>query len=223
MPFTWFVQVPGLAGFREAARIIMLGLVPAALLAGAAVSWLRYHAPLLLIPVLALGVLEAGWSGTPGVGVMRTALPRLDRPIAADHSGSIVVDAPFGIRGGVPLPGEGAAFDPESQVLATADGHPRAVAYLSRIPGGTLAAVRRNPFYAGLLDAQGAPRMLTEQLTGTTSYQGLLAAARQTARRTGIGWVVLWQPSPDIQRYLRQTGFRLDYTADGAQVYRPHR
>ena len=223
MPFTWFVQVPGLAGFREAARIIMLGLVPAALLAGAAVSWLRYHAPLLLIPVLALGVLEAGWSGTPGVGVMRTALPQLDRPIAADHSGSIVVDAPFGIRGGVPLPGEGAAFDPESQVLATADGHPRAVAYLSRIPGGTLAAVRRNPFYAGLLDAQGAPRMLTEQLTGTTSYQGLLAAARQTARRTGIGWVVLWQPSPDIQRYLRQTGFRLDYTADGAQVYRPHR
>ena len=223
MPFTWFVQVPGLAGFREAARIMMLGLVPAALLAGAAVSWLRYHAPLLLIPVLALGVLEAGWSGTPGVGVMRTALPRLDRPIAADHSGSIVVDAPFGIRGGVPLPGEGAAFDPESQVLATADGHPRAVAYLSRIPGGTLAAVRRNPFYAGLLDAQGAPRMLTEQLTGTTSYQGLLAAARQTARRTGIGWVVLWQPSPDIQRYLRQTGFRLDYTADGAQVYRPHR
>ena len=223
MPFTWFVQVPGLAGFREAARIMMLGLVPAALLAGAAVSWLRYHARLLLIPVLALGVLEAGWSGTPGVGVMRTALPQLDRPIAADHSGSIVVDAPFGIRGGVPLPGEGAAFDPESQVLATADGHPRAVAYLSRIPGGTLAAVRRNPFYAGLLDAQGAPRMLTEQLTGTTSYQGLLAAARQTARRTGIGWVVLWQPSPDIQRYLRQTGFRLDYTADGSQVYRPHR
>ena len=223
LPFTWFVQVPGLAGFREAARIIMLGLVPAALLAGAAVSWLRYHAPLLLIPVLALGVLEAGWSGTPGVGVMRTALPALDRPIAADHSASIVVDAPFGIRGGVPLPREGAAFDPESQVLATADGHPRAVAYLSRIPAGTLAGIRRDPFYAGLLDAQGAPRVLTEQLTGTTSYQGLLAAARQAARRTDIGWVVLWQRSPEIQRYLRQTGFRLDYTADGAQVYRPHR
>jgi hypothetical protein len=223
LPFTWFVQVPGLAGFREAARIVMLGLVPAALLAGAAVSWLRYHAPLLLIPVLALGVLEAGWSGTPGVGVMRTALPALDRPIAADHSASIVVDAPFGIRGGVPLPREGAAFDPESQVLATADGHPRAVAYLSRIPAGTLAGIRRDPFYAGLLDAQGAPRVLTEQLTGTSSYQGLLAAARQAARRTDIGWVVLWQRSPEIQRYLRQTGFRLDYTADGAQVYRPHR
>jgi hypothetical protein len=220
MPFTWFVQLPGLAGFREAARIIMLGLVPASLLAGAAVSWLRYHAPLLLIPVLLLGAAEAGWAGTPGVGVMRTALPALDRPITADHSASIVVDAPFGIRGGIPLPGEGAAFDPESQVLATADGHPRAVAYLSRIPGGTLAAIRRNPFYAGLLSAQGAPHGLTEQLTGTTSYPGLLAAARQAARRTDIGWVVVWQQSPDIRRYLQRTGFRLDYGADGALVYR---
>jgi hypothetical protein len=223
MPFTWFVQIPGLAGFREAARIIMLGLVPASLLAGAAVSWLRYHAPLLLIPALVLGVLEAGWSGTTGVGVMRTALPQLDRPIAADHSASIVVDAPFGIRGGIPLPREGAAFDPESQVLATADGHPRAVAYVSRIPGGTLAGIRRNPFYAGLLSAQGAPPDLTEQLTGTTSYPGLLAAARQAARRVDVGWVVVWQQSPDIRRYLQRTGFRLDYSADGAQVYRLQR
>ncbi len=63
---------------------------------------------------------------------MPTALPALDRPIAADHSASIVVDVPFGVRGGVPLPGEGAAFDPYAQVLSTADGHPRAVGYLSR-------------------------------------------------------------------------------------------
>ena len=41
MPFTWFVQLPGMAGFREAARLTMLGVLPAALLAGAAVDWLR--------------------------------------------------------------------------------------------------------------------------------------------------------------------------------------
>lgn len=221
MPFTWFVQIPGLAGFREAARIILLGLVPASLLAGAAVSWLRYHVPLLLIPVLVFGVLEAGWSGTAGVGVMRTTLPQLDRPIAAEHSASIVVDVPFGIRGGIPLPREGAPFDPESQVLATADGHPRAVAYVSRVPGRTLAAIRRNPFYAGLLSAQGAPRNLTEQLTGTTGYPGLLAAAWRAVRRDDIGWVVVWRQSPEIRRYLQRTGFRLDYGADGALVYRP--
>src|SRR6185312_1904380 len=76
MPFTWFVQVPGLAGFREAARIIMLGLVPAALLAGAAVSWLRYHAPLLLPgygspavtprPAMTRSPGGPGWPAPPG-------------------------------------------------------------------------------------------------------------------------------------------------------------
>src|SRR5262249_42504688 len=76
---------------------------------------------------------------------------------AADHSGSIVVDVPFGVRGGVPLAREGGAFDPEAQVLATADGHPRAVGYLSRLPESTLMAVRRDPFYARLLSAQGQP------------------------------------------------------------------
>jgi hypothetical protein len=223
MPFTWFVRLPGMAGFREATRIMMLGLVPAALLAGAAVGWLRYRVPLLILPVLVLGVLEAGWAGSWGTGVMRTALPQLDRPIAADHSASIVVDAPFGIRGGIPLPKEGAPFSPEAQVLATADGHPRAVAYLSRIPGGTLTAIRRNPFYAGLLSAQGQPRAVAEQLTGTSSYRQLVTAARLAVHRDDIGWVLLWQRSRTISRYLALTGFGLAYTADGVQVYRPQR
>lgn len=222
MPFTWFVQVPGMAGFREATRFVMLGLVPAALLAGAAVNWLRYHAPLLIIPVLLAGVLEAGWggdaavgnwAGTPVPGVMRTALPALDGPIAADHSSSIVVDVPFGIRGGVPLPGEGAPFDPEAQVLATADGHPRAVGYFSRLPAPTLAAIRRNAFYAGLLKAQNR--------NPGSSKPALLAAARRNARRIGIGWVIVWHQTADVHSYLAGTGFRFDYRADGAEVYRP--
>ena len=185
---------------------------------------------LLLVPVLLAGVLEAGWggdasvgmwAGTPAPGVMRTALPALDRPIAADHSSSVVVDVPFGIRGGIPLPGEGAAFDPEAQVLATADGHPRAIAYLSRIPGPMLAAIRKNAFYAGLLTAQGQPLRTAESFTNYGSYQGLLAAARVNARRLDIGWVLVWHQRPDISRYLARTGFRLDYLADGARVYRP--
>ena len=44
MPYTWFVRIPGLSSFREADRLAILGLVPAALLAGAAVDWMRYHA-----------------------------------------------------------------------------------------------------------------------------------------------------------------------------------
>ena len=40
MPYTWFIRVPGLSVFREADRLALLGLVGAALLAGAAVDWL---------------------------------------------------------------------------------------------------------------------------------------------------------------------------------------
>jgi len=220
MPFTWFVQLPGMAGFREAARLTMLGVLPAALLAGAAVDWLRRRAALLLIPVLVLAALEAGWAGNPAVGTMPTTRPALDRPIAADHSGSIVVDVPFGVRGGVPLAREGDPFDPEAQVLATADGHPRAVGYLSRLPAPTLMAVRRNPFYAGLLSAQGQPRALVESVTGYRSYPALVAAARAAARRMDVGWVIVWQSSPDVLRYLAVTGFHFAYAADGALVYR---
>ena len=101
MPYTWIVHAPGLANFRVPARIAEVGLVPAALLAGFAVNWLRDHAAPVMIAVLAVAVLEAGLSTPPGAGTMPTALPALDRPIAADHSRSIVVDVPFGIRGGV--------------------------------------------------------------------------------------------------------------------------
>ena len=153
LPFTWFVKVPGLSSFREADRFTLLGLIPAALLAGAAVNWLRYHARPLLIPVLALALLEAGWSGNPGIATMPTAMPALDTPIAADHSNSVVVDIPFGIRGGLPVIGSG--FPPQSMVLATADHHPLADAFISRIPATTLSGIEHHPFYATLLNAEG--------------------------------------------------------------------
>lgn len=221
LPFTWFVQLPGMAGFREATRFVMLGLVPASLLAGAGFGWLARRSRPLAAVVLVAGVLEAGWAGdaavgvwvgTPVPGVMPTSLPALDRPIAADHSSSLVVDIPFGVRGGVPLAGEGAAFNPEDQVLATADGHPRAIAYLSRLPAPTLAAIRKNAFYMGLLKATDQP----------DSYPVTIAAASTNARRLDIGWVIVWQqPSRAVRSYLAGTGFRLDYRADGAFVYRP--
>ncbi|MGP7996433.1 MAG: hypothetical protein ACLPKI_03715 [Streptosporangiaceae bacterium] len=217
MPFTWFAKLPGLSGFREPDRLMMLGILPAALLAGGAVDWLRYHAAPAIVAVLALGVLEAGWSGNPGIGAMPTALPAVDGPIAADHSGSIVVDVPFGIRGGTYSYGGG--FDPDAQVLATADGHPRAVGYISRVPLPTITGISRHPFYARLV--------ATQRRQPSTPAE--LAAARADARRMGIGWVLVWtwpatrSPAPAVLSYLRATGFRPDYTADGVQVYRATR
>jgi hypothetical protein len=211
MPFTWFAKLPGLSGFREPDRMMMLGILPAALLAGAVVDWLRYHFAPAIAVVAALGVLEAGWSGNPGIGTMRTALPAADRAIAADHSGSIVVDVPFGIRGGTY--GYGLGFDPEAQVLATADGHPRSVGYISRVPLPTINGIRRHPFYAQLVARQ----------YGGRSTAAELAAARADARRMHIGWALVWNwpgSSPAVLPYLRAVGFHVAYRADGVSVYR---
>jgi hypothetical protein len=224
MPFTWLVWNPLLSSFREADRFTEVGLVAAALLAAAAVNWLRYHSRPVLVVVLALAVLEAGSVGsfaTPQVtATIPAALPALDRPIAADHSGSIVVDVPLGVRSAVPLPDEGAAFNPEAEVQATADGHPRAVAYISRLPGSTLAAVKRHPFYADLLAAQRDPGAVYHQLLAGQAHPAWLQAARADARRMHVGWAIAWSRTPEILNYLRAVGFRFSYAADGALVYR---
>ncbi len=209
LPFTWFVKLPGLSGFREADRFTLLGLIPVTLLAGTAVDWLRYHARPLLIPVLALALLEAGWSGNPGITTMPTAMPALDTPIAADHSASIVVNVPFGIRGGLPV--VGSAFPPQSMVLATADHHPLADAFISRIPATTLTAIHHHPFYAALLNAEGGRHI-------TTNAQR--TAARADARRMHIGWILLWHRERAVLRLLGGTGFRFAYRAGDVSVYR---
>ena len=130
--------------------------------------------------VAALATLEAGWSGSPGIPTMATALPGVDRPIAADHSGSIVVDVPFGLRGGLGL--YGAPIAPQALLLATADGHPRAIAYTSWVPAPTTAAIKAHPFYDQLVAAQRGRRGSAAQY----------AAARLDARHMAIGWVLVW-------------------------------
>jgi hypothetical protein len=229
LPYTWMVRAPFLSSYREANRITELGLVPAALLAGAGVNWLRHHAKPVLVAALALAVLEAGSVGidpgpTPTV-TMPTAMPALDGPIAADHSGSIVVDIPYGVRSAVPLPDEGAGFNPEAEVQATADGHPRAIAYISRLPESEEAAIRRHPFYAYLFDAQKTPDTLYSELftPHDSAASARVAAAGQDARRMDVGWAIAWSSTPLIRHYLSATGFRFDYRADGATVYRLRR
>jgi len=223
LPYTWMVRISLLSSFREANRFTELGLVPAALLAAAAVNWLLFHARPALLAVFPLAILEAGTIGafTFPQTTIPTAMPALDRPIAADHSGSIVLDVPFGVRSAVPLPNEGAGFNFEAEVQATADGHPRSVAYVSRLPESVLAAVRRHPFYAGLLTAQQEPATLHPgPPAARTADSPRLAAARLDARRIHVGWVIVWSPTPAILDYLQAVGLRFDYQAYGALVYR---
>jgi hypothetical protein len=249
MPYTWFVRIPGLASFRNADRLAILGLVPAALLAGAAVNWFRYHARPALVVVLALGILEAGYSGNAKVHSMPTSYPKVDARIAADRSHSIVVDIPFGLRGGIPV--YGSPFFAKALVMATADGHPRAIAYTSRAPDYTIRAIQAHPFYRYLnlmqhqrpmvcpwaLPAPGTLRPgHQEQATGCPLTAGVaplgklklspaqLAAARRDASRMHIGWAVVWKRNISISgfvlAYLKATGFTWKYRDGNVLVYK---
>ena len=140
---------------------------------------------------------------------MPTALPALDRPIAADHSDSIVLDVPFGLRGGIGLYGSG--ISRQALVLATADGHPRSVSYTSWIPARTRNGIARNPFYASLVAAQDGQQVPAAKL----------AAARGEVRRMDIGWVLVWSKAGQATAYLKSVGFVFDYRADHVSVYRP--
>jgi 4-amino-4-deoxy-L-arabinose transferase-like glycosyltransferase len=222
MPYTWLMRLPVLSAFREADRFAILGLVGAALLAGAAVDWLRYHARPLIVVVAALGVLEAGYSaGPPGSGIMPTARPAVDRPITADPSGSIVLDVPFGLRGGIPQYGKQMA--PPALVIATADGHPRSISYTSWVPPTTASGILAHPFYAQLMRAQSSiPLAPRRNAAGNQVTPAELGAARADLRGLGIGWAIVWtrHPNPQVDDYLRATGFRFDYRVDGAIVFR---
>jgi hypothetical protein len=220
LPYTWLIRIPGLAAFRDAARLALLGLVGAALLAGSAVEWLRYHARPLIAVVAAVSVLEAGWSGSPGPGPMPTALAALDRPIAADHSGSIVLDIPFGLRGGLPLYGSRLATP--ALLIATADGHPRAISYTAWVPQPTITRIARHPFFAQLVRSQeGVPVAPELSPAGSQISPAELAAARQDLRHLRIGWALVWQTGHHaVISYLTATGFRFSYRADGVAVYR---
>ncbi len=224
MPYTWVMRLPVLSAFREADRFAILGLVGAALLAGAAVDWLRYHAKPLIIVVAAFAVLEAGYStGPPSTGIMPATLPALDGPIAADHSGSIVLDVPFGLRGGIPVYGKPLA--PPALVLATADGHPRSIAYTSWVPATTRNKIAGHPFYAQLLRAQSGIPLAPQppNAAGNQVTPAQLAAARRDLHGLGIGWALIWTRHPGlppVAAYLKATGFRFGYRTDGAIVFR---
>jgi hypothetical protein len=240
MPYTWFVRIPGLSSFREADRLAILGLVPAALLAGAAVQWIRYHVRPRAVMVLALALvtgaaaLEAGYSGDHRVGKMPVRYAVV-RPIMADHSHSIVVDYPYGLRGGIPE--SGVPFFPQALVAAVQDGHPRAIAYTSRVPGNTIRKVQAHSFYRYLVTVEHqVPLKCPWALHGCVYPRGVfrwaylkltpaqLNAARLDATRMHIGWVIVWKRNASEQAFivpfLRASGFRFQCLQGNTLLYR---
>jgi hypothetical protein len=241
MPYTWFVRIPGLSSFREADRLAILGLLPAALLGGAAVEWIREHSRVLLVVVAVAVFLESGYAGSAKVGTIPASYTGVDRGIAADHSNSIVLDLPFGLRGGIPV--DGAQFFPQALVMATEDGHPRSIAYTSRVPQPTIDAVNGHRFYAALIDAQHevpqkclwrpaklpnsratcyyppgvslSPPAVAVNTVSEYLTPARLAAARQDAALMNIRWAVVWKRNASVSQFLltflQETGFRFAY------------
>jgi peptide/nickel transport system ATP-binding protein len=80
-----------------------------------------------------------GMVGESGCG--KTTVGRLIVGLEKANSGSIVLDLPFGLRGGIPV--RGVPFFPQALVMATEDGHPRSIAYTSRVPYPTIKAITR--------------------------------------------------------------------------------
>lgn len=212
MPYTWLVRVGWLTGLREADRFAIAGLAGAALLAGRTVQWLSWRRatmPLIAI-VAALGALESGWSGLGGK-TMPTVMPGVDQPIAQDHSNSIVVDVPFGERGGVAE--IGAEIAPSSLLIATDDGHRRAISYTAWVANPMKLQIEAHPFYWNLMSVEG----------GDTPARGQLRRVVEDLRGLDVGWVVEWrgiwvrhhpgERYAHVNSYLRTVGFRLERVA----------
>ena len=194
MPYSWLVRIPGLSGLREADRFTLVGLIGAAMLAGLTVQWLskrRSTMPLIAV-VVGLGALEARWSGAPASspgfptnfgyhGTMPSVLRGLDRDIIADHSKSIVVDVPYGLRGGVGVTGQPIA--PSALLIATHDEHPRSIAYVAWVSKTAMKGIGSHPFYRYLYIAEKAGHL----------YPTRIAAARADLETLNVGWVIEWR------------------------------
>ena len=152
-----------------------------------------------------------------------------------------MVDIPFGQRGGIPV--NGAQFFPQALVMATADGHPRAIAYTSRLPTPTKAAVLNHHFYADLISVEHdvpmtCPWRIPHQphsqllclrppgvtLPGLVTSSATLSAAemaqaRADAARMNIGWAVVWKRNQSVASFivpfLKATGFHFAYRTCG--------
>src|SRR5258708_37077467 len=96
--------------------------------------------------------------------------------------------------------------------METSEGHPRAVSYPSWVPAGTIARIKKHPFYTVMVRCQS---WIPGKQVVVHASQSQLAAARRDARSMDIGWGLVWNKNPVVARYLADIGVWLVYLRDG--------
>ncbi len=224
LPYSWLVQVPGLADFRVAQRFNMLAALPATLLAGLGLEWLLARrsraARATVAPLLAVAILEMAGPVPPAELHIPVTRRRVYGPIRKDPSRSIVVDVPLGWVTSIRSAGVG--YRTEPVLRAVEHGHPIAYGFTNRLSDSRLEALASHPFYAGLLARQYGDRNATPPWpTPHPPADPTIEEAREDRERIGVGWLVL-HPGADraVTGYLKATGFVWSHGADGFDVYR---
>ncbi len=223
MPFTWLVQLPLVDDFRVSARYTMLGVLGLSMLAGFGVQALARRrgrwAPVLLVALLALATLEAGWpDGGRAYETTPSSRSGFYAPVRADRSGSAVVDVPYGLWGagaaayGTAVPGF------EFMLRATEHGHPIVGGWVTRLSTRRVQVAAGHRFLADLVELQTRAEGDSASEGGTAVDP---AAGRADADAMRVRWAVVW-PSADAAsvRYLRAVGFREAGAGDGLTLMR---
>jgi hypothetical protein len=227
LPYSWLVQLPGLADFRVAQRFAMLAALPATLLAGLGLDWLLTRRSSLarasVAPLVAIALLEMAGPVPPPENAIPVKRRHVYGPIRHDRSPSIVVDVPFGWVTSIRSIGVG--YRTEPVLRAVEHGHPIAYGFTNRLSDSRLEALASHPFYAGLLARQYVdPNAGPPWPTPHPPREPSIEEARADRERLGVGWVVL-HPTADrtVVDYLTGTGFVWSHAADGFVVYRVRR
>jgi hypothetical protein len=214
LPYTWLVQAPGFADLRVAARFVILGTLPAALLAGFGLQALGKMKAFGWAPMAVALTFCALDLGSPMAFRGPITQSKLYAPIKADHSSSIVVDVPLLWLTGTRYLGTPTNY--AAMLRATQHRHPIAYGVVGRADVELLQSLATNRFYTDLLVLQGQASLAAVPVpTSTDPHLG-----RIDARQLHIGWVVV-QPTASraVLSYLRETGFRLVVEDQGVRVF----
>lgn len=223
LPYSWLVQIPGLADFRVAQRFNMLAALPAALLAGLGVQWLLARRTLLaragLATALLVSLLEMAVRADVDARVP-VARTRVYGPIRNDPSRSIVVDVPLGWMTAIVYAGV-STYQSEPVLRGAQHRHPVAWGFTNRLSSWRLDELGAHPFYAGLLVRQFGRGNPPPWPTPRAPRDPTLDDARADLASLHVGWVVLHPgASRDVVPWLEAMGFTWSHGARGFDVYR---